>query len=319
MRKTFKALRSSIKRGSVMWVLLVSVRCRPILWCLNIVYNRLSLRVKARLHTAAAKMFRSRDVRGVSAEWAVNVGGAKVVIPLRSPRLWLDWDCALSVLGHDPEIKETYLDLIGRRAVDLFVDVGANYGMHSMLFLCNGIRAITVEPNPECVSYFREVAARNYVVTDVRNVALGGQAGEVTLSYPDRELWLGAVSTTSGGAHRSEPGWVSRTVRMTTLDDVVIGTAGDKILVKIDTEGSELTVLQGGSRLLRERRPLVIFESFGGESRSGLFDLLDDVGMAIHRLPWKALSDGSGEGMGREAFLLCEAANFIAVPAEGWR
>ena len=316
MRNTFKALRSSIKRGSVIWVLLVSVRCRPIRRCLNIVYNRLSLRAKARLHTFAAKIFRSRDVRGVSAEWAVNVGGAKVVIPLRSPSLWLDWDCALSVLGHDTEIKETYLDLIGRRAVDLFVDVGANYGMHSMLFLCNDIRTVTVEPNPDCLGYFSEIAARNNVVADVRNVALGSEAGEVVLSYPEKELWLGAVSAASDGGRGNEPGWISQSVRMATLDDIVTSVAGNMILVKIDTEGFELNVLRGGSKLLRERRPLVIFESFRGESRSGLFDLIEDAGMAIHRLPWKVLPDQREKCMRHDEFVFCDATNFIAVPIE---
>jgi len=246
------------------------------------------------------------------------VGDGCLVMPLRSSSLWLDWDCAISVLGHDREIKETYLRLINARAVDSFVDVGANYGMHSLIFLCNGIRAMTVEPNPDCVRYFKDIAERNHVKTDIRNVALGCGFGEVVLSYPERELWLGTVSYVPGPPPKNDPGWNHVRCAMTTLDEVTNGINGQKILVKIDTEGHELAVLKGAARLLREKRPLVIFESFRGEMRPQLFDLIVNSGMGIRRLPWAVAADGPGGCMGRDDFLSCDATNFIAVPEEGW-
>ncbi|CAA9891487.1 conserved hypothetical protein [Candidatus Methylobacter favarea] len=77
-------------------------------------------------------------------------------MPLTSERFWLDWDTAVSITGHDIEIKQTYEALIGSsEPPELFIDIGANYGTHSLLFLVHQIKTITFEPNASCHDFFQ--------------------------------------------------------------------------------------------------------------------------------------------------------------------
>jgi FkbM family methyltransferase len=49
-------------------------------------------------------------------------------------------------------------------------------------------------------------------------------------------------------------------IRVLTLDELARRLPGPPRLIKVDVEGHELAVLRGGSALLAERRPLLIFE-----------------------------------------------------------
>jgi hypothetical protein len=65
--------------------------------------------------------------------------------------MWLDWFLALATLGDDSTVKKTYAAIVSSsRKPDLFLDVGANYGTHSLLFLAHGIRTWSFEPNARC-------------------------------------------------------------------------------------------------------------------------------------------------------------------------
>jgi hypothetical protein len=87
--------------------------------------------------------------------------------------------------------------------------------------------------------------------------------------------------------------------------------------VKIDVEGAELAVLEGGRSLLSRARPVVIFEhvveasSLYGASAEAPFDLLTELGYEIFA--------ASGEGpFDRSAFAhISHIVNWLAVPAAG--
>jgi len=50
---------------------------------------------------------------------------------------WLDWGYALGVLVHDAEVVPMRLIALDRP--DLFIDLEANYGIHSMLITTAGV------------------------------------------------------------------------------------------------------------------------------------------------------------------------------------
>jgi hypothetical protein len=70
--------------------------------------------------------------------WRLRFAGTQIVLPLRRESFWLDWGFALGVLGHDAEVKRTYEMLLLSDRPDLFIDIGANYGTHSMLMAAAG-------------------------------------------------------------------------------------------------------------------------------------------------------------------------------------
>ena len=42
-------------------------------------------------------------------------------MPLRNSSLWLDWDLALAITGHDAEVKETYENLVYQVNLKLYL------------------------------------------------------------------------------------------------------------------------------------------------------------------------------------------------------
>jgi len=274
-------------------------------------YQALPWRAKAIAHRAWAKLFRDSDAAFESGEWRVRFAGRDVLVPLSRARAWLDWDVALSLLGHDPEIKRTYAALVrSPRRPRLFFDVGANYGTHSLLLLAHGVRVVTFEPNPTCAPVFEELCRANGVGGRWEAVALGGEEDLVELCFDERDTWAGSTcgppaAAGEGARHRLR-------VPQTTLDAYVERLAEAPDWVKLDVEGAEHRVLAGARRTLCGSRPRVIFESWAGPARARIAQEFARAGYRICALPWDAT--GEPHALTAEAFLASTATNYLADP-----
>jgi FkbM family methyltransferase len=260
-------------------------------------------------------MFRDRQQPRLQDIWKVDVAGVAVTMPLRGAEAWLDWDLAMSLIGHELEIKQTYLYLLRDQRPSLFLDVGANYGLHSLLFLSHGVPAVSFEPNPACHDYLRTAAQLNHLSAELQPVALGAIVGSTDLVFPEGETWLGS----------SEPEVRERLVRssqrvtrlrvpQTTLDEFLRRDGRRPDLIKIDTEGNEAAVLEGARDTLRTARPLVIFESWRDTSRDQVFFRLDEAHYRIYSLPYRPT--GPGPALDLVGMRQYRDTNLIAVPAE---
>ena len=203
-------------------------------------------------------------------------------------------------MGHDVEVVQTYEALLlSSEPPDFFLDVGANYGTHSILFLSAGVPVIAFEPNPSCYSYFQAACAINGFSGRWEQVAIGNGRGEIELIYPEKETWLGSVSSdvTPG---LKEWGDVTRLhVPVSNLDSYISEIPRGRLLIKIDVEGYEIEVLKGAERMLRDYKPTVIFESNDAKLRDELFRLFEESGYGIHSLPYKPSAPPGSPGPGR--------------------
>ncbi len=235
-------------------------------------------------------------------------------MPLTAERFALDWDAAVSLVGHDPEIKETYDALLAAPdPPDLFIDIGANYGTHSLLFLVHRIATMTFEPNVSCHHYFQEACNLNGVTPALEPVALGERCGRVELSYPQDETWLGSTSAAAASALASRSDLRTVQVEQRTLDDYLPKIFPRRTLIKIDAEGSELAILRGAVKTLQELRPSVIFECWRNTTdRSQLFAFFANHGYDIHGLPWKP--GANGKPLSLAQFTASSSLNFLALP-----
>jgi FkbM family methyltransferase len=138
------------------------------------------------------------------------------------------------------------------------VDVGAHRGaiLAEMVRLAPDGRHVAFEPLPALAQALRttfpQVHVHTAAVSDVDGIA-------EFVHVETRPGWSGFKERPYPGDERVRRIEV-RTVR---LDDVV-GTA--PALIKIDVEGAELGVLEGARRILREHRPVVVFEHGLGSS-----------------------------------------------------
>ena len=281
----------------------------------NIIYNHLSRDQKVSLYHHFAKVFRTGGSIQNDGCWHLNIEDSRLVLPLTKGSYWLHWNLALAFLGNDIEVKDTYVNLVKSDSYkpDTFLDVGANYGTHSILMLALGVKdTFTFEPNRICHQFFLDVCKRNRLKPNLIPVAVGEQSEPITLSYPPMQPWLGATNPDQRNKLDSGEKLVTEDVEQTKLDDWIQTIKPGRILIKIDTEGHEASVLRGMQRMLAERKPWVIFESLKDNGRREIFKLLSDSRMGIHDLPLNPHSPSNPLSLDR--FVSASATNFIARP-----
>jgi hypothetical protein len=99
------------------------------------------------------------------------------------------------------------------------------------------------------------------------------------------------------------------------LDDYLPWLQGHKrVMLKIDTEGAEISVLKGGQLLLDCYKPWIVFEALPNEvERAKLFEFLNGANYDITQLPWR----GEAKKLQQRDFSAHEATNFLALPRGG--
>lgn len=136
-----------------------------------------------------------------------------------------------------------------------YLDIGANIGLMSSIasgIVGNKGKVLAVEANPKTV----EILQHNLALNACTNVsifpfALGDAPGKATL-YENWNVNRGGASLL---AQDNEEGIE---VAVDTIDNVFKNDAIH--LVKIDVEGFELEVLNGGIEVLKTQRPVLIIE-----------------------------------------------------------
>lgn len=260
-------------------------------------------------------MFRGYTGRFDEGTWKVPFCGRTIKVPLQQDSAWLDWDAALSVLGHETEIKRSYEFLIQLSARPrLILDIGANYGTHSILFLVHGIRTISFEPNAKCHKFFQNLCSHNGVPCPIEPLAVGRQEGVVELWFPETEEWLGTIDPAAKQRLESVGEIVKVEAGQTTVDEYIRRHQLRPDLIKIDTEGNDLNVLLGSLQTLAVCRPLVIFESWQDDGRMPAFEFLAAHGYRVCNLP--IVPGETPEPLTAAVFSHTGSANFLAVAEE---
>lgn len=166
------------------------------------------------------------------------------------------------------------------------LDLGAHIGLFTVQ-LARSVgptgRVISFEPAPATAAVLRQTIRYNRLedVVTVREEALSGSSGEVEL------FDTGDECSNANSLVRTERTRASIRVTATTLDDLVEAERLDVAVVKMDIEGSELSVLERAANLLSGQRPAMTIEVHPLELRAAgrdpkdVFDLLASHGYAL--------------------------------------
>lgn len=135
-------------------------------------------------------------------------------------------------------------------APDVFIDIGAHIGLFSRLArqLWPLAKIIAVEPVAENVAVLR----RNCPSAEIHEAACTYQPEPIRV----RVLLNGEHS---GGSHVSAQG--NRVVRRVTLDELMGNASGNNVLLKLDAEGAEFSLLESAQCFDRIRT--IVGESHG--------------------------------------------------------
>lgn len=218
----------------------------------------------------------------------------------------------------DPVARQADNDAIAINAVlasslregSVYVDVGTNRGqvLGEAVRIAPHARHIAFEPIPTLA----EIVRTRFPSVDCRPLALAGEP-EVTQFCYFRKLdgWSGLRRSPEITDERGAPEFIEVTV--STLD----AELSDMVptVIKIDVEGAELAVLEGGSSMLQAARPILIIEhvpqagELYGASSEDLWDLLDSLAYTVYAI--------TGEGPFTRASFAAEqtVVNWLTVPA----
>ena len=170
-----------------------------------------------------------------------------------------NWYCGLH------EVREMAFVLHLLREDDHFLDVGANIGSYTILAGGGvGARVTAVEPIPETFAHLERNVALNGLASQVRTCRLGLSDQTSILRFT---TGLDSVNHVLAEGE-NVPGIDVPVMR---LDELVGQDV--PLLIKIDVEGHERSVLIGGERTLSDPRLLaVIMETNGSGAHYGISD-----------------------------------------------
>ena len=130
---------------------------------------------------------------------------------------------------------------------DLFFDIGAHLGDKSKQFLDKNLKAIMVEPLPQCVDQLK-LKFKEKTNIEILQKAVGKTTGNMTLEINTKMPTTSTMAKHWKSGRFSNEKWDQKiTVEMTTLDHL-IKIYGEPNYIKIDVEGFELDVLWGISK-----------------------------------------------------------------------
>ncbi|MEW5676306.1 FkbM family methyltransferase [Flavobacterium enshiense] len=174
---------------------------------------------------------------------------------------------------------------------DTFIDIGANIGLFSLLAAekvgASG-KVISFEPFPNTFKRLTDNIELNKLKNiDARNIGLSDKEDSLTFYYSDTgfDAW-NSFAPTNDKRLRKEI-----SIGVSTLDNELESVDKSKVkFVKIDVEGWEKFVIQGGKQFFSEYSPIVMVEFTeentlnAGYFVNEIFGLLENLGYEWYRI-----------------------------------
>lgn len=160
----------------------------------------------------------------------------------------------LIVQLYSPKHSETLLLqwLIKKRGINKVFDVGANKGQFGKSLIDGGLKAdiISFEPLQDAYQELKQKADKVPNWTTFNN-AVGSKSYEtsINVSANSHSSSLLKVNENHLDAEQTAEIVAEQKVQVKPLNEMVEAAGGDKILLKIDTQGFELEVLKGSEQL----------------------------------------------------------------------
>jgi len=166
------------------------------------------------------------------------------------------------------------------RGGDYFFDVGANVGGWSLRASRKFRSVFAFEPHPKSGTILRRNVEKNHVNARIFPCALG-EKNDTTrfFEYSD----AGNASLFPSTTLRREEPKRSFEVQIRKLDDFHLPCSKDS-LVKIDTEGAEVSVLHGMKQMIEAHHPRLIVETHSEENLRECTRLLREHGYDIREI-----------------------------------
>lgn len=150
------------------------------------------------------------------------------------------------------DFSRNVMGFIADRKIDVVLDVGGNVGQFGASLRRKGYRGKIVSFEP-IASVYQVLAARAEADGDweTNNFALGANPESLDINVSEASVFSSILPSTIAAAHFNDTATVTHveTIEVRCLDDICSGLSGN-VLLKIDTQGYERQVLEGGRTVL---------------------------------------------------------------------
>ena len=183
---------------------------------------------------------------------------------------------------------------------DTVLDIGAQAGYFTLTAsrrVGAAGKVVAFEPFPENIEFVKEHCQLNHCdnVT-LLEAAVGGSKG--TRTFQAANVFMGHLSEAPASTEEASDD-DSLMVEVVTLDDLMSENAFPvPSVMKIDTEGMEYWVLQGGKALIQKHHPVLFIATHGEKNQKRTLQLLEEWNYEIVMI---------GQGSARNA-------DYIATP-----
>ena len=175
--------------------------------------------------------------------------------------------------------KFEFSDIFEKLAKDTncFFDIGSNIGYYSLLAAKSNpnIKAYAFEPALGPKFYLNENISINNFQNNIEaiDLALSSKIGDIDFyevqNVKYKYLKYNLAGEGNAGTKTTSRNFVKNMVKTTTLDDFVNSNKINGIdLIKIDTEGTEVDILNSGKAIIKKHQPIIICET--------LFNTIED-------------------------------------------
>ena len=210
---------------------------------------------RSRFHRIVPALLRRSGLsRWLSYSHPLLLSGQRFSIPIKE-------GLGEELLKLEPDFKSQLIEFFGPSLPDTFVDIGANLGQ--TIVEAFSIRRwnsyLALEPSPEVCAYLQALVTLNHLPVQILPWAAGAEAAMHRLCAQGR------ADASATMAPEGRPGvyspemsqWVAAYPLDRLLEFVSLPRG---LMIKIDVEGFEASVLDGASRVLDEVRPVIMCE-----------------------------------------------------------
>lgn len=197
---------------------------------------------------------------------------------------------------YEPFHSDLIFELINQSSG--FVDIGANMGYYTLAagVLNSHLEVWCFEPNKEVFALLEKNIILNELSGKIHShqLALGDE------NVNDQALFVPGFTGTGGGSfrnlHPDEGDPSVEFVTISTMDQIFMDTKQEIDLIKIDVEGFELSVINGGIKTLETYRPTIVIELLRkwmlpfGTSPNMVIDHLSEIGYISFAIGEKSLT-----------------------------
>jgi len=170
---------------------------------------------------------------------------------------------------------------------EVFVDVGANVGSHSLRvahdYAASGVKVMAIEADSEAYrALVRNIKCNKLTNVNAIKIAVSDYKGTTALyerSYDGTRVGTGlhSIMTQIVPGSFSISNRKSVEIACNTLDNIMFGYRAD--VVKIDIEGAEVLALRGATNILRRIRKIIV--EIHGENLEPVKEILESFNFKL--------------------------------------